>query len=109
MFVGYSNGMNTIMIPEKAPEISAGYPGPRRQYPAWQAAWDILRAAPAEYVDGRELAERSVEVAGGQIEPVTMTGILTRAANAGLLERDHRPVKSGRGMRTRTFYRIKAV
>jgi hypothetical protein len=105
MLVGYSAAMPTTTRPPKtAPEISKGYPYKRRLYPAWQQAWDIMRAKPRTFMDGRELAELAAE--SWDIESTTMVGVLSRAAKAGLLEREYRPVQSGRGLRTRTFYRI---
>lgn len=95
--------MNTI-IPEVAPEITPGYPYKRRLYPAWQEVWDRLREADGS-LDGRELSDQVAPAHG--LEPATLVGVLSRAAAAGLLEREQRPVRSTRGVRSRTFYRIK--
>lgn len=110
----YSHGMTTIDA--KAPEIYPGYPYRRRVFPAWQAAWDLMRQGGDEYQDGKTLAGRVAARHG--LAPGTMQAVLTRAANAGLLERETRAVKicmrSGDGpdrlhdsVRKRTFYRIK--
>ena len=40
------------------------------------------------------------------LAPATLVALLSRAAKAGILEKDHRPVQSKRGTRSRTFYRI---
>jgi hypothetical protein len=104
--VGYSAAMTTTTRPPKtAPEISPGYPYKRRLFPAWQEAWSIMRSKPRTFVDGRELAERSAEAS--DVYATTMVGVLSRAANAGLLEREYRDVRGESGkLRKRTFYRI---
>lgn len=104
--VGYSAAMTiTTRLPREAPEISKGYPYKRRLFPAWQEAWTIMRAKPRTFVDGRDLAERSAEAS--DVYATTMVGVLSRAANAGLLEREYREVRGESGkLRKRTFYRI---
>ena len=87
-------------------------PPPTRKYPdpatnlgkAWAAAWAELSAASPEWLDGVELAKRSAPVSG--LAAVTMVTLFTRAATAGVLERDHRPAPTTRGIRQRTFYRV---
>lgn len=114
----YSHGMHTA--PAEAPEIYPGYPYKRRLWPAWQAMWDGLVKAGPTYQDGTVLAR---QVAGEHgLAAATMQAILTRAAAAGLLDRESREVPvdvvrkrpSGStftipGRRKRTFYRIKSV
>lgn len=100
--------MNAALIPAEAPEIHPGYPYKRRLFPAWQAAWDKLRDAMLsgnEALDGRVLADEVAPEHG--LTPQTLVGVFSRAAAAGLLERELRPVESTRGVRHRTFYRIK--
>jgi hypothetical protein len=97
--------MKPITIPETAPEITPGYPYKRRLFPAWQEMWDLMRANPSEFLDGRVLAE---EVAPRHdVVPATLTGVISRAARAGLLEVQKKDVLSGRGLRARSHYRIK--
>lgn len=100
MLVGYSLGMTT----KTAPDITPGYPskGPMLG-PAWSAIWrDLSRSEDA--LDGRELAQK-VAVKHG-LATSTLVALISRAAKAGLLTREPRPVTTGRGQRTRTFYRI---
>lgn len=111
----YSHGMS---IERDAPEIYQGYPYKRRLWPAWQKAWDMLRASGPEYQDGTLIARAAAEEAG--LAPATMQAILTRAAAAGLLARESRvvPIQVKRkrrdgstyavsSSRVRSFYRIR--
>lgn len=109
----YSHGMT---ITATAPEISPGYPYKRRVFPAWQQAWDMMRQCGENFSDGKVLATHVASAHG--LAPATVQAVLTRAANAGLLDREIRAVKivmrSGDGpnrlhasKRERTFYRIK--
>lgn len=81
------------------------YPDPNRPIgKAWAAAWAELVSAGAQFVDGTELAERAAATAS--LKPTTLITLLTRAANANLLERAHKTVAGARGPRSRTHYRI---
>ena len=96
----YSAAMNTT----EAPEIAPGYPYRRRVFPAWQEMWDALSAS-SDFLDGRELAAEMAEKHG--LQDTTLVGVLSRAASAGLLDTEQRPVEGTRGIRPRTFYKIK--
>ena len=94
--------MNTT---QEAPNISGDYPGNGKKIgPAWRAVWAELGQAD-DYLDGRELAVKYAAPNG--LMPSTLVALISRAAQAGLLERELRPVTSGRGPRNRSFYRIK--
>ncbi len=100
--IGYSDGMTNTL----APDITPGYPSKGAKLgPAWSLIWSRLRDRPDEFLDGRVLA---AEVAADQgLAESTLVALISRAAQAGLLDRDPRPVRSeNRGMRTRTHYRI---
>lgn len=93
--------MNTI-----APDITPGYPSNSRKIgSAWNDVWDVLQRDPDEYVDGAEIARQVAE--RHDLAPATLTGMFTRAATAGLLERTYRPTQGTRGTRQRACYRIK--
>lgn len=98
--------MEDVNVTGQAPDLSEGYPSTwkRKLGPCWQQLWDTMSASPGEFLDGRELAD---EVAHQhRLAPSTVVAFLSRAAKAGLLDREPRQVMSGRGYRTRTFYRI---
>jgi hypothetical protein len=85
---------------------NGGYPSKGVKLgPAWLAMWRKLGKAGDEFLDGRSLAESVAP--GHELAPATLIALLSRAAKAGLLEKDSRMVKGTRGMRPRTFYRIK--
>lgn len=107
--------MNTTT---KAPDFPGGRPGQNSGYPsngasigpAWQDLWDLLRASPDNALNGRELASQVAP--RHNLEPSTLVALLSRAAKAGLLEREQRqvtvPVLDREAKRSQTFYRIKA-
>lgn len=87
------------------PGYETGYPSPtRRLGKAWAFAWTKLTSADGEFLDGTELAAVAARKAG--LEASTIISFLTRAATAGVLEREHRTVAGKRGPRRRTFYRV---
>lgn len=99
-----------MTITRTAPDITPGYPSKGAKLgPAWAEAWRLLRRSRGGFVDGWELATKVTE--DMDLQPVTLVAVIRRAANAGLLEREERPVKvkilSGEGTRKRMFYRIK--
>lgn len=99
---------NPPLIPRAAPTRPrprpSNYPNPETPLGrAWATAWAELTRAGGDLVDGSVLAELAAEIHG--LKPVTVSGLLTRAATAGLLERQHKTVDGTRGPRTRTFYR----
>ena len=71
--------------------------------PAWRDIWKRL-AKEGDFLDGRELADTVAP--RHDLAPATLVALLSRAAKAGVLDKDHRPVVSTRGRRARTFYRI---
>jgi hypothetical protein len=97
----------------KAPDIPnpayprGGYPQTGRVGPAWAAMWKALETATAagRALDGKELAEKLAPK--HDLSAQTLTAILSRAAVAGILSKESKPVMSKRGNRNRTFYRIK--
>jgi len=106
--------MNMTM---KAPDFPGGRPGQDSGYPskgtsigpAWQDLWDRIRASHGKYVNGRDLAAEVAPL--HDLQPSTLVSLLSRAAKAGILEREQRPVKvpllDREGTRSQTFYRIK--
>ena len=95
----------------RAPDIpnptwpNGGYPSKGKKLgPAWEAIWRRLSRTPGEFLDGRELATKVAE--RHDLSPNTLVAVLSRAAAAGLLDKEGRSVQTGRGPRTRTFYRI---
>ena len=89
------------------PNYPTGYPArTKRAGKAWQHAYDAMLATPAEFLDGVELAEKAAKSVRPHLSRETVISLLTRAATAELLERQHKPVMTGRGPRTRTFYRV---
>lgn len=92
------------MTTKTAPDITPGYPSNGAKLgPAWASMWRKLRMSD-DALDGRELSERVA--AQHDLAPATLVALISRAAKAGLLTREPRPVVTGRGQRTRTFYRI---
>lgn len=90
----------------QAPDIKPGYPSKgKRLGPAWRDLWSAL-ADSGDYQDGRALA--TPIAIRHDLAPATLVAVLSRAALAGLLEKEGRNVISGRGNRKRTHYRIKA-
>lgn len=110
--IGYSAAMMTRDIPP-APDLTEGWRQGRPGYPsrgpklgpAWTYCWTRLHET-GEWMDGRELATAAAEKIG--LKDTTVAQLLTRMATAGKIDRDHRPVSSGRGPRTRSFYKAKA-
>lgn len=109
--MSYSARMMTRDIPP-APDLTegwrqgrAGYPsrGPKLG-PAWAWCWEQLHNS-HDWQDGVELAAQAAE--RFELKPATVTQLLTRMATANLIDRQHRQVPSGRGPRSRSFYRIK--
>lgn len=93
-----------IAPPRTRPKLRV-YPDPETDLgKGWALAWRELVAAGPEYLDGVELALRTSLDA--DLKPSTMVTLFTRAATAGVLERTHRPTKTTRGMRQRTWYRV---
>jgi hypothetical protein len=100
----------------KAPDIPnpayprGGYPtGGAKLGPAWRDIWNRLSRAQTredKFLDGRELAD-TVAIKH-DLAPATLVALLSRAAKAGVLDKELRPVTSTRGLRNRTFYRIPA-
>lgn len=94
----------------KAPDIpnpaypNGGYPtGGEKLGPAWSAIWLKLNRA-TDHLDGRVLADSVAPE--HDLAPATLVALLSRAAKAGVLEKELRPVQSTRGARERAFYRI---
>jgi hypothetical protein len=71
--------------------------------PAWRAIWSTMAQAD-DFLDGRELA--GLVARKHDLAPATLVALLSRAAAAGILAKELRPVTSTRGARNRTFYRI---
>jgi hypothetical protein len=95
-----TNGPPWIPIPG----YETGYPHPSRKIgQAWAAVWSELQGA-TDWVDGVDLANRTATEVG--LKPVTMIGVMSRAAAAGLLERSLVKVDTQRGPRQRTHYKI---
>lgn len=95
----------------KAPDIpnpawpKGGYPSKgKRLGPAWDAIWRALERSPVTPLDGKELADKVA--AKTELAPATLVALLSRAAAAGILTKEGREVQTGRGPRTRMFYRI---
>jgi hypothetical protein len=112
--------MNTQDV-DLAPDFNPGYPSKGALLgPAWQHVWTELQRDPEAWRDGRELAQAAAEAVGAQ--PATVVALISRAAYAGLLDREGRPVEVDirtkdeagqvtairQGKRNRTFYRIAA-
>ena len=104
-----------------APDFNPGYPSKGALLgPAWQAIWDRMTVDRLAWFDGRELCAEVAKVVGAQ--PATVVALISRAAFAGLLDRETRPVRvpiavkdgdghtigTRSGIRQRTFYRISA-
>lgn len=87
------------------------YPAPGTKLgEAWEHSWKLLTLMPpGEYAEGMALSQQVAAYKlnnGGHIAPVTVLNMLSRAATAGLLEREIRAVKGDRGPRKRSFYRV---
>ena len=97
-------GYSVVMTMQTAPDITPGYPSKGEKVgPAWNEIYAALVAA-NDFQDGRTLAN---EIAPRHdLNPATLIAILSRAALAGLLDKQPRPVASKRGMRNRTHYRV---
>lgn len=81
-----------------------GYPTKgERLGPAWASLWRALERA-EDGLDGKELTDKVAKKA--DLAPTTLVNLLGRAAKAGLLTKEFRPVKTTRGLRNRAFYRI---
>jgi DNA-binding transcriptional regulator PaaX len=81
------------------------YPVGGRIGPAWQEAWEYLRQHAGGWTDGRELAKDLADKHG--LSEDTLVALFTRMATAGHLQRVHFNVKTKRGPRKRTHYKIK--
>lgn len=94
------------MTPPDVPikDYPTGYPNPtRRLGRAWADMWTTLTTS-GDFTDGTVLVEKAAEKSG--LQETTLISFLTRAATAGVLEREHRTVDGTRGPRKRTFYRV---
>jgi hypothetical protein len=102
MLVGYSVAMTTLT----APDLTPGYPskGPKLG-PAWNALYRAL-ARGEDFQDGRVLAHKIAPK--HDLDPATLVALLSRAAKAGILDKEPRPVMTQRGFRSRTHYRVHA-
>jgi hypothetical protein len=70
---------------------------------AWAESYLRFVAAGEDWTDGYTVAN---EVAGKHgLMPSTLIALYTRMATGGHLKREHREVKTNRGMRMRTHYR----
>lgn len=102
--VGYSLAMSTVT----APDLTPGYPskGPKLG-PAWTALYTALHSAALTsepFMDGQKLAASIASDYG--LADATLVALLSRAAKAGILDREGRQVMTNRGVRTRTHYRV---
>jgi hypothetical protein len=91
----------------QAPMIGPNYPHP--DYPlgaAWAAMWRVLERSGDEYLDGRVLADKIAPKHG--LASTTLVALISRAAKAGLLDKQPQPVQTARGTRKRTHYRVKS-
>jgi hypothetical protein len=86
--------------------------GQTRPYPsgspklgaAWADIWARLKRA-AEPLEGKALADAVAPAYG--LQAATLTGMLSRAAGAGMLTSEIRKVETGtRGPRNRAFYSL---
>lgn len=102
--MGYSGGMTQT----KAPDLTPGYPSNGEKLgPAWERVWSELSKASRRkdrFIDGRVLAETVAPEY--DLAPATLVALLSRMGTAGHLDREYRPVISGRGKRNRTHYSI---
>jgi hypothetical protein len=98
------------MTSKTPPMLTDNYPAPgTRLGQGWAALWAELAKASRRvdpYLDGRELAEELAPA--HDLNPSTLVALLSRMAKGGILEREGRPVQTGRGSRNRTHYRIPA-
>lgn len=79
------------------------YPDRGRVGAAWEEAYRAL-SADGGWLDGVELAKRLGKA--HDLNPDTLIGLFTRMATAGKLDRRPQDVKTTRGARRRTHYRI---
>lgn len=97
------------MTTSTAPDLTTGYPSKGKKLgPAWNGAWTHLAKAKRrqdQFLDGRELAEVVAPDYG--LSSATLVALFSRMATGGLLDRESRPVNTKRGVRMRTFYKIK--
>lgn len=104
--MGYSGPMTNTT----APDLTPGYPSKGKKLgPAWRRLWAELDKAsmgPDPFLDGRVLADEVAPDYG--LSSNTLVALLSRAAKAGLLNKEARPVESARGNRNRTHYRVPA-
>jgi len=96
-------GMETVT----APDLTPGYPSRGAKIgPAWTEAWRELSEAQGEWLDGQSLW-RTIAPRHG-LSPETLRGLLFRMAGpTGPLERDSQKVRTGKGLRSRTHFRIR--
>jgi hypothetical protein len=98
------------MTDTTAPDLTPGYPSNGTKLgPAWRAVWAELDKASQTtdpFLDGRVLADNVAPDYG--LSPATLVALLSRAAKAGLLNKEARPVESPRGYRMRTHYKVPA-
>jgi hypothetical protein len=96
----------------KAPTISTNRRG--RAYPdpgtrigaAWERVWTHLAAlTPGQFEDCVALADRIAPAAS--LDPETVKRLMKAARVAGLLDVTYERTDTGRGPRTRAFYRIR--
>lgn len=99
----YSPSMET----KNAPDLTPGYPsGGARIGPAWEEAWTTLTAYPGEWREGQELWQTIAPQ--HDLSPDTLRGLMFRMAEKGYLESESRQVITGKGKRSRTFFRYVA-
>lgn len=93
--------MKTVTVPDLTP----GYPSKGTKVgPAWTEAWSRMSDRAGEWLDGRELVEDIAPKHG--LSPLTLRGILFRAAAKGLIQSEPRKVSTPRGPRVRTQFRV---
>jgi hypothetical protein len=97
----------------KAPAISTNrlgraYPAPgTRIGAAWEQVWrHLARLTPGQYEDCVALADRIAPAT--ELDPETVKRLMKAARVAGLLDVTYERTATGRGPRTRAFYRIRA-
>jgi hypothetical protein len=94
----------------EVPLIGPNYPHPNYALGrAWASMYaELVKAKRRKdpYLDGRVLAEAIAP--DHDLVPATLVAVISRAAKAGLLDKELRVVISGRGARKRTHYKIKA-
>jgi hypothetical protein len=101
------------------PDLSPGYPSKgARLGPAWRDVWAYLNRRPREFMDAWIIAESIAP--DYELSPLSIVQLMSRAAKAGILERNQRPAKTTitrvykgepvtrEGIRLRSHYRIKS-